>query len=172
MTVAEELRALRDRYGVSIRELAARARVSPSTVWRIEAGQVNPTIGMVERLRAAVGASPAAPNTREAAVSLVLGRLTAATLLRDPLPVLRRAQARVERLLDDPTLARGTRRWLSEWQALLDGPVEEVVAALIDPSERGYELRQSTPFTGVLSDEERLAAVGKATREHRASRSA
>lgn len=33
---------------------------------------------------------------------------------------------------------------------LLESPLEDVVAALIDPSERGYGLRQVTPFTGVI----------------------
>ena len=41
------------------------------------------------------------------------------------------------------------------------------MVALIDPGEHGYELRQNTPFTGVLPDEERLAAVRRASREHR-----
>jgi hypothetical protein len=75
-------------------------------------------------------------------------------------------------MLADPTLAKGSRNWLLAWENILDCPLEEVVAALIDPGERGYELRQSTPFVGILSDEERLDAVRKASREHRAARSA
>jgi transcriptional regulator with XRE-family HTH domain len=152
--------------------LATRAEVAASTVWRIEAGQVNPTVEMLERLRAAAGASSEKPGTREAAVSLALGRLTAAALLRDPKPILRKAQQRVRRLLADSGLPRGSRRWLEVWRTLLSGPLEDVVAALIDPSERGYELRQHLPFTGVLSDDERLVAIQRATREHRATRSA
>ena len=59
-----------------------------------------------------------------------------------------------------------------EWQRILDGPLEGVVAALIDPGERGYELRQNTPFTGVLTDDERLAVVRRALKDWRAARSA
>ena len=47
-----------------------------------------------------------------------------------------------------------------------------IVAALIDPWERGYELRQNTPFTGVLTNDERLAVVRRASKDWRAARSA
>ena len=172
MSSATELRAARERSGLSIRALASRAEVAPSTIWRIEAGQVNPTVEMLERLRTAAGSSGAGPATREARVSLALGRLTAAALLRDPPPILQKARQRVRKQLDDRNLPRGSRRWLESWRSLLEGPLELVVAALIDPSERGYELRQHMPFTGVLSDEERRNAIRQATREHRATRSA
>ncbi len=75
-------------------------------------------------------------------------------------------------VLADDRSHRGQKLWAAVWLQVLDGPLEEVVAALIDPGERGYELRQNTPFTGVFSDEERLAAVRRAAREHRAARSA
>jgi hypothetical protein len=42
-----------------------------------------------------------------------------------------------------------------EWEVLLDRPPSELVQALIDPSSWGRELRQVTPFAGVLSAEER-----------------
>lgn len=173
MPVAAEVRAWRERCGLSIRGLAERADIAPSTVWRIEAGRLDPTVGMLARLRrATVGERSSVPTTREAAVSLALGRLTAAELLRNPEPVLVKARARVGRMLDERTLPHGTRRQLTEWSRILAGPLEDIVGALIDPSERGYELRQATPFTGLLSDEERLAAIRRATREHRATRAA
>lgn len=41
--------------GLSIRSLAQHAGVSPSTISRIETGRMDPTIGMLQRLLAAVG---------------------------------------------------------------------------------------------------------------------
>lgn len=160
--------------GLSIRQLAERAHVAASTVWRIEAGRLDPTVGMLTRLLDAATQpdSPPPAWTREAAVSLALGRLTAAELLRDPGTVLDRARQRVAKALADPTLAEGSRRWVLAWNDILDRSLEDVVAILIDPGERGYELRQNTPFVGILSDRERLDAVHKASREHRATRSA
>ncbi len=164
---------MREAAGLSIRELAERAGVAASTVWRIEAGRLDPTVGMLRRLTASVRPpAPSSPATREAVVGLALGRLTASAVLRDPDELVAKAGRRVAAVLADDRSQRGQKLWAAEWQQVLDGPLEGVVAALIDPGERGYELRQNTPFTGVLSDEERLAAVRRASREHRAARSA
>lgn len=164
---------MREAAGLSIRELAERAGVAASTVWRIEAGRLDPTVGMLRRLTVSVRPPvPSSPATREAVVGLALGRLTASAVLRDPDELVAKAGRRVAAVLADDRSQRGQKLWAAEWQKVLDGPLEGVVAVLIDPGERGYELRQNTPFTGVLSDEERLAAVRRASREHRAARSA
>ncbi len=174
MTIGSEVRAWREAAGLSIRGLAGRAGIAASTVWRIEVGRLDPTTAMVTRLRSATARGEPGHGgiTREAAVSVALGRATAAELLRDPPRVLRRARRRLERMLASPDLTRSARRGLVEWVRLLDGSLEEVVAVLIDPWERGYELRQVTPFTGVLDDDVRLRVVRQASREQRAARSA
>lgn len=47
-------------------------------------------------------------------------------------------------------------RALQAWRGLLtSAPLEELLAALTDPSERGHEMRQNTPFAGILTAEER-----------------
>lgn len=80
--------------------------------------------------------------------------------------MLDQAQQRAAKTLtDQTTLADEGRRWLLMREDILDGPFEDVVAVLIDPSERGYELRQNTPFVGILSDEDRVDAVRQASRE-------
>jgi len=170
---AQRVRRAREEAGLSIRELAGRAGVAASTVWRIESGRLDPTVSMLERLlEASAAVRPVGHATREAAVSLALGRLVASAVLRNPAQHVERARSRVAAILEDQTGPQGQRLWATEWQRLLDGPLEGVVAALIDPSERGYELRQNIPFTGLLADEERLEAVRRASREHRAARSA
>jgi transcriptional regulator with XRE-family HTH domain len=160
--------------GLSIRALASRAGVASSTVWRIEAGRLDPTVGMLDRLLEAATEEEGRhyEMTREEAVSLALGRLTAAWLLREPDQILAKARRRVADSLARGNLGSGGRKWSQEWYDLLGGPLQGVVAALIDPGERGYELRQSTPFTGVIPEDERLEAVRKASRAHRAARSA
>jgi transcriptional regulator with XRE-family HTH domain len=49
------VRDARTSAGLSLRSLAERAGVATSTVLRIEAGQVDPTVGMLARLMAAAG---------------------------------------------------------------------------------------------------------------------
>jgi len=47
-------------------------------------------------------------------------------------------------------------RALQHWRGLLTlPPLEELLAALTDPSERGHQMRQNTPFAGILTAEER-----------------
>jgi len=46
-------------------------------------------------------------------------------------------------------------RWLGECARLLDGPVDELLEAMTSRSERGCELRQNSPFAGVLTQRER-----------------
>ena len=161
MPVGEDLRASRERAGLSIRGLAERAGIAASTVWRIETGRLDPTTTMLARLRAATGELRGTDQvTREEAVSLALGRLAASELLRDPDRLLRRARRRIAAMRRRPELTRRGRQVLTEWDRLLEGPLEDVVVALIDPSPRGYELRAMTPFTGMIDDETRLFSIG------------
>lgn len=121
-------------------------------------------------MQARPDAAPSPPSeTREQIVSLALGRLTASRVLADPSPTVRRARDRVERLLGEDGLTAASRRWTEAWQQILAGPLERIVAVLIDPGPIGHEMRSHTPFTGLHSDEERLAAIRSARRAAHAS---
>lgn len=54
-SVGALLASARQEAGLSVRELAARAKVAYSTVTRIEQGRMDPTIGMLTRLLEAAG---------------------------------------------------------------------------------------------------------------------
>src|SRR4051812_40116181 len=45
--------------------------------------------------------------------------------------------------------------YAKEWLRILSGTVDDIVARLEDPSERGRALRQATPFSGALDPRER-----------------
>jgi hypothetical protein len=45
--------------------------------------------------------------------------------------------------------------YLTEWRAILAQGMEEALRFAVEDSERATELRQSTPFTGVLTQQER-----------------
>ncbi len=110
----------------------------------------------------ATGADPTAPpgpwkdakrlsgHARIEARSLAMHRAIAEKLRKNP------------RLLE--AAGENIRRWrrmgvvvsaFAEWEAVLERGVEETVRVLTDPSENGARLRQSTPFTGVLTPKER-----------------
>lgn len=46
-------------------------------------------------------------------------------------------------------------RWTDEWKRLLDGPTKKIIIALTADTLVARELRQNSPFAGVLSAEER-----------------
>jgi hypothetical protein len=45
--------------------------------------------------------------------------------------------------------------WLKEWQEALKQPWQHVAALITEPSEDGARVRQSSPFAGILTNEER-----------------
>jgi hypothetical protein len=46
--------------------------------------------------------------------------------------------------------------WFKEWQEILKQPWQHIAAVITEPSEYGARVRQSSPFAGVLNNEERL----------------
>lgn len=62
------------------------------------------------------------------------------------------ARARVERLAAEGHLHP---RYAARWRALLDRPVVEIAAAIIADTQEGHDLRQNSPFAGVLNEQER-----------------
>ena len=90
---------------------------------------------------------------REQRRSLWLAYAVAGRIVEHPEHAVAVARANLERLRGS---VRGEAlRWLDEWQRLLDGPIEELLRTLIDPSPQSRELRQNSPFAGVLSPSER-----------------
>jgi hypothetical protein len=85
--------------------------------------------------------------------SLALHRLIAEKVLADP-ALLDKARGNVRRWQEghgSPSLA------LAEWEQILSGPVDQVAGFLVERSEKATRLRQSSPFTGILTEPERLA---------------
>lgn len=78
--------------------------------------------------------------------SLALHREVAERLRRDP-RLLEFAKTRVQRWFEDGSAHRS---WAIAWSEVLEGGLDEVVALLIDRSERAHDLRQVSPFAGVL----------------------
>ena len=86
---------------------------------------------------------------------MALARLVAEHARRDA-SVFDKARRRIRERLACPGANRNPS--LKEWERILasSGP-EEILAILVEDSEAGARLRQSSPFVGVLSREERNA---------------
>lgn len=167
MSAAALLLAVRTEAGLSQRELAARGRTSGATVAAYELGTKEPRLSTLQRLAEAAGmrlewryepkgAAPRDGLTREERRSLAIHRAVAAKLAADPVGVLahaRRNLAVMRRANEDGS----GDAWFVEWERRLRGPLAAVIEALVSPAEHARDLRQMTPFAGVLSDEERRA---------------
>jgi hypothetical protein len=56
--------------------------------------------------------------------------------------------------------ARGrAKSWLDEWERLLEGSVPALLAAMTSRSQYGRDLRQNSPFAGILNDDERAEVL-------------
>lgn len=84
--------------------------------------------------------------------SLAMHRLIAEKLARNP-GLLEVALATIARWRK--TTSPNSRPYLDAWQAIIEQGLEATIAAATDPSERGIQMRQAAPFTGILTQEER-----------------
>ena len=116
-------------------------------------------IGTHRRLRRAEIEALAKPQmTRDQERSLWLHRVVAGRLAMDPDGTLAKARANID------TLSRAhegsaAQQWIEQWQMVLDGPLDSLLEILTSPSARAIELRQNSPFAGVLTEQERQTAL-------------
>lgn len=83
--------------------------------------------------------------------SLEMHRLIATKLEADP-SLLERARSNISRW----TKLRGVRPAYSEWEVILSSGLDRVLHVLTSEDQASARLRSSTPFTGILSDAERV----------------
>jgi hypothetical protein len=86
--------------------------------------------------------------------SLEMHRLVGQKLLANP-TLLERARANLTRW--QTTGSSGVQHALDAWQEILARPMPMIVAFLESNSEEAIRLRQSSPFTGILTAAERTA---------------
>ena len=150
------VKQLRRSAAVTQADLARRAGTSQPTVAAYEAGSKSPTLRTLDRLATAVGRAAVVsfvPTlTREDRRSLFLHREIAARLLEGPVATLALADRNLRRMMSQHP---GAQALLDEWDRVLRLPVDLIVAVMIDPGSHARDMRQVTPFAGVLTPAER-----------------
>jgi excisionase family DNA binding protein len=107
--------------------------------------------------------------SRDQRRSLWLNTAVAGRLVVDTNVVLELARTNLATL--EETHQRGqAAHWLREWRHLLDGPTERILEVLTSPTPWAREMRQNSPFAGVLSDDERVRVLAAFKDNDRASR--
>jgi transcriptional regulator with XRE-family HTH domain len=150
------IRQLRRQAGVTQQELAVAAGTSQSTIAAYEAGSKSPTLRTIDNLTHSLGLEMITTYmprlTREDKRSLAFHRAIVEILRKTPAPVLSRATQNLEKLsINQP----GARMLFERWKTWLELPLGELVANLLDPFPLAREMRQVSPFSGVLNPEDR-----------------
>jgi len=102
------------------------------------------------------------PLTREDARSLVYHEAVAEKLRRDTDAVLQRARRHLDRMqVESP----GAGPLLRHWERWLSQPVVELIANMLDIGLLARDMRQVSPFVGVLTPAERVAAIRRFRRQ-------
>jgi excisionase family DNA binding protein len=109
--------------------------------------------------------------TRDQFKALWLHRAVAGRLVTDPDAVLSKARANLDRLcqVHPDGMAKV---WLDRWQVVLDEGVEAVLEILTSRAPAAVELRQNSPFAGVLPETDRRAVLTAFTSSWRRDRAA
>jgi excisionase family DNA binding protein len=101
--------------------------------------------------------------------SLWLAHAAAGVLVQDPDGALATARDSLRSM--QAASPRGmSRKWLARWEQLLDGQVETILEALTGTTIEHDELRQHSPLTAVLSDQQRQAVLGASASRRETSR--
>jgi transcriptional regulator with XRE-family HTH domain len=162
---------MRRESGLSQRALAAQAGTSGPTVAAYESGEKEPRLSTLERLAAAagyridvrlVGADEGSRlRARRERRSLAVAAAAAAAVERDFALARSAALANMARM-QEVVGSNPSQELLDEWRRALENGPAEVRTILLDRSDHGHDMRQMTPFAGLLSDDERLAALAVA----------
>jgi excisionase family DNA binding protein len=97
--------------------------------------------------------------SREAERSLWVHRAVAGKVVLDPDASIELAQRNLARMLQVHTDGM-SRAWLIRWESVLDHGVDAVLETLSSVSADAVELRQNSPFAGILTEQERTAVRG------------
>jgi hypothetical protein len=103
--------------------------------------------------------------TREQERSLWLHRVVTAHLMTDPDATMNKARSNLAAWRGVHRRDGMAQRWLDQWSDLLDAGVDAVAEVLSSRDARSVELRQNSPFAGVLDDATRTRVLG-AFKEH------
>lgn len=167
------IRNARLRRGIGVRELARRAGVTPGAVSQWEDSESKGTLraSTLTKALTALGTSPELETQslengtltrREDRVALELHRSVALKLISNPDQVLSVVPHNIS-LMRDVIKGTAAAQWLQSWKSLAQnnqlGPLVDV---MLGTDLTSIAMRQTSPFLGVLSQDERREAIERA----------
>lgn len=169
-TSGELLVEVRHALGWTLHDLAQRSSTSAPTLSNYEHHRKEPRVSTTDRILEVCGYRlrlEVVPleldraTTRKDRRSLAMHRIVARKLIDDP-EMVRSAAHRNLRTLRQADADERASDYLDEWARLLDAPIDALVETLVSERQSARDLRQVSPFAGVLTPAERqriIAAV-------------
>ena len=102
--------------------------------------------------RAPVVSAPYSSHRLLEARSLAMHAVIAAKIIRDP-DLLAKPRDNIKRW--SGRFGKNPPRWIGQWRSILALSYREIAALMTEPSEEAARLRQSSPFAGLLTTQER-----------------
>jgi transcriptional regulator with XRE-family HTH domain len=167
------LRQARLQRGIGVRDLGRRMGVTPGAVSQWERSDVAGTIrsSTLEKALAAMGTSVAELTPkwattqlerREDRVALELHKAVAKKLIDDPQLVLSHVPDNIARLRARVS-GEAVTSLLDLWETLTSAhELGSLLDVMLGADTLSINMRQTSPFSGVLSEDERLAAIRRA----------
>ncbi|MEI8148868.1 MAG: helix-turn-helix transcriptional regulator [Actinomycetes bacterium] len=156
------LQRLRRASGFTQRELARRAQMSNSSLVAYAKGRQDPGLATLVRLADAAGCDlvvEVRPRMTDSEIrTLELHRAVSLKIeanLTDTISIARRNLA----LMRESDQFGRSSFYFDTWQTLLDGSLSDLVRVMVSTDATAKELRQASPFSGILSDEERFEVL-------------
>ena len=159
MKVSDVLTRERRRAGVTQSELSRLTGVSRPLVSSYEHDRNSPSIEQMTRLLSPLGVELSARPvmTREDRRSLGFALRVVDHLRSDPEGTLDVARRQLARQRDRATT--NELPWLNVWESVLGLPVGVICGLLADEGQFARDLRQSSPMSVVLDEDERLEVI-------------
>lgn len=158
---------LRSHAGITQQALAVRAGTSQPTIALYESGAKSPTVATLQRLASSLGlelvVTYAPPLKREDHRSLTYHHAVAKILRQDSVSAIKRAKRTLAKMSKDHP---GVKPLFDRWRVWLDLPTEELISRMLDPGMMAREMRQVTPFAGLLEPKERVRILKRFRKEY------
>jgi len=156
------LQRLRRASGFTQRELARRAQMSNSSLVAYAKGRQDPGLATLVRLADAAGCDlviEVRPRMSDPEIrTLALHRAVAFKIETNPIEMIAIARRNLTLMRESDQYGRSS-FYFDTWQALLDGPLSDLLRVMVSTDAAAKELRQASPFSGILSDDERFEVL-------------
>ena len=142
------------------------ASTTQSAIAAYETGAKSPTLRTIENLAGSQGLEMVATYvprlTREDHRSLAFHRAIADILRETPTAALSRARRNLTKLT---RMHPGAKVLFDAWKAWLALPLEELIANMLNPLPQAREMRQVSPFSGLLNARQRARVLREFRKE-------